>query len=349
MKRAAVLGASGYTGADVIRLLLDHPFVEISLLGAARKAGLPVDAVFPHFAPYDLPDFVSVGDIDWGSADFDVVFCCLPHATTQEVIKDIRDVSDVLIIDLSADFRLRDPDVYAEWYGGPHKAASLQASAVYGLTEIYRKEIAEARLVACPGCYPTAALLALLPLVQAGLIDPARITIDAKSGVSGTGRSLKENLLFTEVAEAMHPYALGAHRHMPEIEQELSVAAGGLDLKISFTPHLIPINRGELLTIYVEHMGDITTEDITACWQKAYNKEAFVHPLAGATVPATRMVRGSNHVVMNAFSDRIDGRSILSVALDNLVKGSSGQAVQNMNLALGFAESTGLTQAPLFP
>lgn len=369
--RVGVLGASGYTGADLVRLLVVHPNVEIVLLTGERKAGLPLGEVFPHLVGYDLPNMIALKDIEWANIDIDVVFCALPHATSQEVIKgllhqtghslldeliaetpgDLADSvkGDVKIVDLSADFRLRDPKTYAEWYGREHTATDVQKRAVYGLPEVYREDIKGASLVACPGCYPTAALLALVPALKAGVITKDGITIDAKSGVSGAGRSLKEQNLYVEVAEAMHPYGVGHHRHMPEIEQELAVAAGADDVRISFTPHLVPMNRGELETIYVNLADGVTPTDVKAALRDYYADEAFVAVLDGANVPATRMVRGSNMCVLNVFEDRIPGRAIIIAAIDNLVKGSSGQAVQNMNLMLGLREDTGLLQAPMFP
>ena len=368
--RVAILGASGYVGADLVRLLIAHPNVEIVLLSAERKAGLSIGEVFPHLVGYDLPQLVTLKEVEWRDVDLDVVFCALPHATSQEVIKgllhatghslldemivetagDLADSvrSEVKIVDLSADFRLRDVNTYAEWYGRDHQAHHIQRRAVYGLPELYRDDIKEALLVACPGCYPTAALLALVPVMQAGVISKEDILIDAKSGVSGAGRSLKESNLFVEVAEAMHPYGLGAHRHMPEIEQELSVAASS-PVRISFTPHLVPMNRGELETIYVKTLNGCKAEDVKKALVSYYEGEQFVTILEGQNVPSTRMVRGSNNCVINVFDDRIEGRVIIVSAIDNLVKGSSGQAIQNMNLMLGLPESTGLMQAPMFP
>jgi N-acetyl-gamma-glutamyl-phosphate reductase len=369
--RVGVLGASGYTGADLVRLLVAHPNVEIVLLTGERKAGLPLGEVFPHLVGYDLPNMIALKDIEWANIDIDVVFCALPHATSQEVIKGLlhqtghslldeliaetpADLADsvkgeVKIVDLSADFRLRDAATYAEWYGREHTAQDVQTRAVYGLPELYRNDIKGANLVACPGCYPTAALLALVPALNKGLITKEHITIDAKSGVSGAGRSLKEANLFVEVAEAMHPYAVGQHRHMPEIEQELSVAAGGEEVRISFTPHIVPMNRGELETIYVNLADGTSAADLKAVLVEHYADETFVTVLEGASAPATRMVRGSNMCALNVFEDRIPGRAIIVAAIDNLVKGSSGQAVQNMNLMLGLDEATGLQQAPMFP
>ncbi|MBV8971363.1 MAG: N-acetyl-gamma-glutamyl-phosphate reductase, partial [Sphingomonadaceae bacterium] len=250
------------------------------------------------------------------------------------------------IVDLSADFRLKDAATYADWYGGTHPAPDLLPGSVYGLTEFARPALPDARIVACPGCYPTAVLLGLLPLVAGGLIAPERITINALSGVSGAGRSLKEANLFAEVAEAVAPYAVGRHRHMPEIEQELGAAAGR-PVTISFTPHLVPMNRGELVTMIVE--SDHAAADLRAALADCYAAEPFVHVLPEGVAPATRMVRGSNHAVVNVFADRVPGRAIVVVAIDNLVKGSSGQALQNMNVMLGHDETAGLTQAPLFP
>ncbi len=340
--RIAVLGASGYTGADLVRLALAHPGIEIAALSANAKAGLSMAEVWPHFAPYPaLPRLVAAEAIDW--TGIDAVFGCLPHAASAALLSTL---SGPRIIDLSADFRLRDAATYAEWYGGTHPAPALLGEAVYGLTEFARPALPDARLVACPGCYPTAVLLAVLPLVEAGLIDPARISVNALSGVSGAGRSLKEANLFAEVAEGVHPYAIGAHRHMPEIEQEIGARAG-TPVRISFTPHLVPINRGELVTIAVEMRGSVA--DLRSALLARYIDEPFIHLLPEGVAPATRMVRGSNHAVVNVFADRLPGRALVIAAIDNLVKGSSGQAIQNFNLMFGLPEMTGLAQAPLFP
>jgi N-acetyl-gamma-glutamyl-phosphate reductase len=368
--RAGILGASGYTGAELVRLLSRHPNVEIVVMTADRKAGQSLDVVFPHLGRLELPDLMAFEDVEWGGLELDVIFCALPHATSQPIIKGLlhgvhhsvvdemiveqtEDITSSVqgklkIVDLSADFRLRDPKAYLEWYGNEHIALDLQKEAVYGLTEIYREQIKKARLVACPGCYPTAALLTLVPLLKAGLILTEDIIIDAKSGVSGAGRSLKETNLFTEVAEGMHAYGVGQHRHSPEIEQELAVAAGK-PLTINFTPHLVPMNRGEYESIYVKLAPGKTADDLRDGLAKQYADEKFVHVVGKGVMPASRYVRGSNDCVIGVFEDRIPGRAILIATIDNLVKGSSGQAIQNMNIMFGLPEVTGLEQAPLFP
>ena len=345
--KAGVLGASGYTGAEAMRLLLRHPNVEMTLLTADRKAGQPVEDVYPHLGGYGLPDMVGVEEADWSAVD--AVFCGLPHGTTQEIIAGLP--SSVKVIDLSADFRIEDPATYEQWYGHPHQALDLQKDAVYGLTELNREKIAGSRLVACPCCYPTAVLLALVPLVSAGLIDADDLVIDAKSGITGAGRGLKQNTLFSEAGEGLSPYAIASHRHAPEIEQEVAKAAGrkAADIRVNFVPHLIPMSRGELITAHVRLAPGKTVQDLRAEIAKSYAGEPFVRLLKEGAVPQTQMVRGSNNCVINVFADRIKGRATVIAAIDNLVKGSSGQAVQNMNLMFGLEETLGLEQAPLFP
>ncbi len=336
--RIAVLGASGYTGADLVRLALGHPNIKIAALAAGARAGAAMADVWPHFAGYALPPIMAADAIDWSRID--VVFGCLPHGTSATLLAGIEGPR---IIDLSADFRLRSAATYADWYGLPHPAPELLPQAVYGLTEYARAALPGARLVACPGCYPTAALLALLPVAY--LIDVSRVTINALSGISGAGRAAKEANLFAELGESAAAYSVGGHRHMPEIEQELSAAAG-FTATVAFTPHLVPMVRGELLTITVE--GE-PAQDLRTALAARYEAEPFVHLLPEGTAPSTRMVRGSNHAVLNVFPDRVPGRTIIIAAIDNLVKGSSGQAIQNMNLMFGLPETTGLTAAPLFP
>lgn len=344
--KIAILGASGYTGADAVRLAARHPHVEMVALTANTHAGKSMAEVFPHFFMLDLPKLVSWETVDW--TGLDAVFCGLPHGTTQEITAAVLAANPkIKILDMSADFRLRDGATYAEWYGHEHQAPELQKEAVYGLTELYRDEITKARLVACPGCYPTATLLALVPIAKAGLIHADDIIVDAKSGVTGAGRGLKQNTLFSEAGEGLSPYSIGKHRHAPEIEQEIGVAVGA-QVTINFTPHLIPMARGELCTSYVRLNG-ATADDLRQALTDAYKDEPFVHVAPKGVVPQTQNVRGSNYVQIGVFPDRIPGRAIVISTLDNLVKGSAGQAIQNMNLVLGYPETTGLEQIALFP
>jgi N-acetyl-gamma-glutamyl-phosphate reductase len=344
--RIGVLGASGYTGADAVRLAARHPHIEIAALTANTYAGKAMGEVFPHFFMLDLPRLIEWEKVDWRGLD--AVFCGLPHGTTQEIIAAVLTANPAIkILDMSADFRLRDMGVYAEWYGHDHRAPQLQAEAVYGLTEFYREQIRAARLVACPGCYPTAALLALVPIARRGLIDAGDIVIDAKSGITGAGRGLKLNTLFSEAGEGLSPYSIAKHRHAPEIEQEIGVAVGA-PVTVNFTPHLIPMSRGELCTCYVRLKG-ATADDLRVALAEAYRDEPFVHVAPKGVLPQTQSVRGSNYVQIGVFADRIEGRAIVISALDNLVKGSAGQAMQNMNLMLGYPETLGLEQIALFP
>ncbi|MEQ8733755.1 MAG: N-acetyl-gamma-glutamyl-phosphate reductase [Rhodospirillaceae bacterium] len=342
--RTAILGASGYTGAELVRLLAGHPNVVITALTADRKAGQTLGSVFPHLAWLELPDLVTIDDVDWDEVDF--VFCALPHGTTQDVIADLP--GDKKIVDLSADFRLSDVSLYDDVYGHAHRAPALQEEAVYGLTEHAREAVAKARLVANPGCYPTSALLPLIPLVKAGMIDADDIIIDAKSGVSGAGRAPKETSLFTEVSEGIHAYGVGYHRHAPEIEQELGRAARR-KIIVNFTPHLVPMNRGIFSTIYVRGVDGNGASEVRAKLAETYSGEPFVKVLPDGSIPQTRHVRGSNHCFMSVTVDRLKGRMIICSVEDNLIKGASGQAIQNMNVMYGLPESTGLTQAPMFP
>jgi N-acetyl-gamma-glutamyl-phosphate reductase len=342
--RIGVIGASGYTGSDLVRLAVRHPAMDIAVLTANNHAGKPMASVFPHLAGLGLPDLVTNEEADWEGIE--AVFCGLPHATSQQVIAGLP--GHLKVIDMSADFRLRDAAVYEKWYGGSHQALDLQGQAVYGLSEHYRDAIRQARLVACPGCYPTAVLILLLPLVAAGLIDAGDLVIDAKSGVSGAGRSLKQNILFCEAGEGMSPYGVASHRHAPEIEQELALAAGR-DVIVSFTPHLVPMSRGELITCYARLAGGASADDCRQALATRYGAEPFVLMAPEGVNPATHYVRGSNNVMLAAYADRVPGRVILVSTLDNLVKGSAGQAIQNFNLMFGLPETSGLEQVSLFP
>jgi N-acetyl-gamma-glutamyl-phosphate reductase len=340
-KSIAILGASGYTGAELVRLISTHPEMTIKALSADRKAGLSMAEVFPHLRHLDLPKLQKIEDLDL--SEIDLVFCALPHATSQLVIKALR--RDLKIVDLSADFRLRDLAAYEKWYGKPHSAPEMQSEAVYGLTEFYRDDIAKARLVAGTGCNAATGQYALRPLISAGVIDLDEIIINLITGVSGAGRSLKENLLHSELSEGANAYALGStHRHLGEFDQEFSLLAGR-PVTVQFTPHLAPMNRGILATVYVRGDAQVIY-DILA---RDYAAEPFVEMLPFGTAPSTHEVRGSNYVHVGVAPDRQNGRAQVFVALDNLTKGSSGQALQNANLMLGLPETMGLTMAPLFP
>ncbi|XP_020106179.1 probable N-acetyl-gamma-glutamyl-phosphate reductase, chloroplastic isoform X2 [Ananas comosus] len=333
-----------YFTYEIVRLLANHPHFGITMMTADRKAGRSIGSVFPHLMAQDLPAMVAIKDADF--SDVDAVFCCLPHGTTQEIIKSLP--KQLKIVDLSADFRLRNIDEYEEWYGLPHKAPELQKEAVYGLTEVSRDQIRNARLVANPGCYPTSIQLPLVPLIKAGLIELRNIIIDAKSGVSGAGRGAKEANLYTEISEGLHSYGITKHRHVPEIEQGLSDASHS-KVTVSFTPHLMPMSRGMQSTIYVEMAPGVTIDDLYQKLLSTYEDEEFVRLLEKGAIPHTRHVRGSNYCFMNVFQDRIPGRAIIISVIDNLVKGASGQALQNLNLMLGFPENIGLNYQPLFP
>lgn len=337
----AVLGASGYTGAELVRLIATHPDMEIAALSANAKAGQRMAQVFPHLRHLDLPDLVTIDEIDFSGID--LCFCALPHKASQEVISALP--RDLRIVDLSADFRLRDPGDYEKWYGTPHAAPELQAEAVYGLTEFYRDEIRSARLVAGTGCNAATGQYILRPLIAAGVIDLDEIILDLKCGVSGAGRSLKENLLHAELSEGFHAYAAGGtHRHMGEFDQEFTAIAGR-PVEIQFTPHLVPANRGILATGYVRGDAQEVHDTIAA----AYRDEPFMEVLPFGELPSTRHVRGSNFCHIGVVADRREGRVIIVAALDNLAKGSSGQALQNANLMLSLSETTGLMLAPVFP
>ncbi|PRY25918.1 N-acetyl-gamma-glutamyl-phosphate reductase [Aliiruegeria haliotis] len=337
----AILGASGYTGAELVRLIATHPGLDVRALSADRKAGMEMSEVFPHLRHLALPTLRKIEDLSFD--EIDICFCALPHATSQAVISQLP--RNVKVVDLSADFRLRDPAAYETWYGKPHSAPELQKEAVYGLTEFYRDEIRDARLVAGTGCNAATGLFSLIPLVSTGAIDLDDIIIDMKCGVSGAGRSLKENLLHAELSEGWYAYGVGGkHRHLGEFDQEFSKAAGRT-VEVQFTPHLVPGNRGILATTYVRGEARSVHEALKA----AYADEPFLEVLPFGAVPQTKHVRGSNFVHIGVVEERAAGRATIYTVLDNLTKGSSGQAIQNANLMLGQNETTGLMLAPLYP
>jgi N-acetyl-gamma-glutamyl-phosphate reductase len=337
----AILGASGYTGAELVRLISTHPAIHITALSGDRKAGQAMSDVFPHLRHLSLPRLSRIEDIHF--ADVDLVFCALPHATSQSVIKSLP--SDTKVVDLSADFRLRDPSDYETWYGQAHDAPEQQAAAVYGLTEFYRADIAKARLVAGTGCNAATGQFAMRPLIESGVIDLDDIVLDLKAAASGAGRSLKEHLLFSELFENVKGYSMGGtHRHLGEFDQEFSRIAGR-EIRVQFTPHLIPATRGILLTSYVKGDAKVVHEVLS----QAYSKEVFIKVLPFGETPQMKDVRASNFCHIGVVGDRIPGRAVVVATLDNLTKGSSGQAMQNANLMLGLEETAGLLAAPVYP
>ena len=339
----AILGASGYTGAELLRLLQNHPAFKVVALTGDSQAGKPMDAVYPHLRARKLPPLVKHTEVDF--SDIQLVFCCLPHGTTQEIIAGLP--KHVRIVDLSADFRLDDSAAYEEWYGHAHRAADLQKKAVYGLTEFAREKIKTARLVANPGCYPTSILLPMLPLMEAKMVIPGSIGADSMSGVSGAGRGVKQELLFTELDGGVSAYGIGKHRHMAEIEQELNKASGQTNF-ISFTPHLVPITRGMLSTIHAAMTPGTTVERVREHLQQRYKNELFVQVFETGS-PSTHQVRGTNQCFLSVHAGRLAGELIIISVIDNLVKGASGQALQNANLMFGLAETTNLELTAVFP
>lgn len=342
-KKVAVLGASGYTGSDLLRLLLVHPNVEITHLTAEKHAGKMISDVFPHlkgFLDLELKPLKPKSI----PKDIDIVFAALPHGTSAKVIKELYE-RDIKIIDLGADFRLSNKN-YKKWYG-EHPCPELIKKAVYGITELNRHKVKKAKLVANPGCYPTSSILGLAPLLINKIADHASIIIDSKSGVSGAGRSPSLDYHYSEVNEGMKAYKVGEHRHMPEIEEALSNYSG-LKVIVSFTPHLIPMDRGILSTIYVNLNKSLTTKKLIDIYNEHYKDERFVRISPENVYPSTNQVRGSNYCDIGVKVNSNNTAVIVSV-IDNLVKGASGQAVQNMNVMMGYEETTGLEMSPVFP
>lgn len=340
MKNIAIIGASGYTGAELIRIIAGHPAMTVTGLAADRNAGKALCEIFPAFRHLELPVLRKAEELDLDAVD--LVFCALPHGASQNVIGQLP--GGTRIVDLSADFRLKDPRHYKQWYGQPHSCPELLAEAVYGLTEFYRGEVAVSRLVACTGCNAATGLFALLPLVSDNVIDTDDIIIDLKTGASGAGRAPRVNTLYSEVAEGLQAYNVANHRHLAEFDQELSMAAGA-QVAVTFVPHLLPQNRGIIATAYVRG----NAETVFTSLADRYVSEPFVIVLPFGEHPSTRHVRGSNLVHIGVVPDRRLDRVMVFSALDNLTKGSSGQAVQNANLMLGLPETDGLALLPLAP
>jgi len=355
--RIAVAGASGYTGVELIRLLAQHPHVELTTVTSEKSAGLPVASVFPHLS-HAVPLTFEALEPDALAERADVIFLALPHTKSMEPVANCMR-SKAKIIDLSADYRLQDGHVYERWYQTVHTHAELLERSVYGLPELHRSGIVKSQLVASPGCYPTAAILQLAPLAAHGLIDPGTIVIDAKSGVSGAGRSPALPYHFPEAHESLEPYKIGRHRHIPEIEQELSLlcarqqggrnSATSSQVTVAFTPHLVPMNRGILSTAYCRLTNPVLdAAALLSLYKNFYEKERFVRVFEDL-VPNPRHVRGTNYCDLALFADTRAGWIITVAALDNLIKGAAGQAIQAMNLMLGFPEETGLTAPAIFP
>ena len=346
MIKAGIIGATGYAGAELVRLLLGHKEVEIKWYGSRSYVDHAYASVYQNM--FQLVDEKCLDDNMEAMADqVDVIFTATPQGLCASLVNE-NILNKVKIIDLSADFRIKDVNVYEKWYGIEHKAPQYIEEAVYGLCEVNREKIKQARIIANPGCYPTCSFLSIYPCVKEGLIDPNTIIIDAKSGTSGAGRGAKVDNLFCEVNENIKAYGVAGHRHTPEIEEQLSYAAGEPVL-INFTPHLVPMQRGILVTAYASLKKDVTYEEVKAVYDKYYDKEYFVRVLNKDVCPQTRWVEGSNFVDVNFKIDPRTKRIIMMGAMDNLVKGAAGQAVQNMNLLFGLDEKTGLQMAPLFP
>ncbi len=346
MIKAGIIGSTGYAGNEIVRLLLGHKDVEIVWYGSRSYIDERYANVYRNY--FQIVDSTCLDD-NMGELceKADVIFTATPQGLCASLVNDDI-LSKVKIIDLSADFRIKDVSVYEQWYGITHKSPQHIQEAVYGLCELNREQIKGARLVANPGCYTTCSILSLYPAVKEGIIEPQSIIIDAKSGTSGAGRGAKVNNLYCEVNESIKAYGVGTHRHTPEIEEQLSYACGE-DIKLIFTPHLVPMNRGILVTAYANLAKGVTEEEIRAVYNKYYANEQFVRLLDKDVCPETRWVEGSNYVDVNFKIEPRTNRLIIMGALDNLVKGAAGQAVQNMNLVFGLQETQGLLAAPMFP
>ena len=348
MIKVGIIGATGYAGNELVRLLLGHKEAEIVWLGSRSYIDQNYSDVYRNM--FKLVDAKCMDDnMEQLANEVDVIFTATPQGLCASLVND-EILSKTKIIDLSADFRLKDVNVYEQWYKLEHKAPQYIDEAVYGLCEINRDKVSkDTRIIANPGCYTTTSILTLYPMVKEGIINPDTIIIDAKSGTSGAGRGAKVANLFCEVNESMKAYGVGTHRHTPEIEEQLGYACGRDDLKLIFTPHLVPMNRGILVTAYANLAKDVTYEDVKAAYDKYYDKEYFIRVLPKDVCPETRWVEGSNFVDIGFKIEPRTNRLIMMGALDNLVKGAAGQAVQNMNLLFGLPENEGLQLAPMFP
>ncbi|MEE3467966.1 MAG: N-acetyl-gamma-glutamyl-phosphate reductase [Eubacterium sp.] len=346
MIKAGIIGATGYAGQELVRILLGHKEVEIAWYGSRSYVDQRFASVFGNFVKL-VPDLCKGDDLDALADEVDVIFTATPQGylagiLTEDILKKAK------VVDLSADYRIKDVAKYETWYGIEHKSPALIEEAVYGLCEINREDIKKARLIANPGCYPTCSTLSIAPLARRGWIDMSTLIIDAKSGTSGAGRGAKVQNLYCEVNESIKAYAVATHRHTPEIEDQLSYISGE-DVTINFTPHLVPMNRGILATSYAKVIGEHSEEELKNAYYEDYKDEYFVRVLDGATPPETRWVEGSNYVDVNVKYDPRTNRVIMMGAIDNITKGAAGQAVQNMNLLFGFPENEGLRLVPMVP
>ncbi|MBR5582622.1 MAG: N-acetyl-gamma-glutamyl-phosphate reductase [Phascolarctobacterium sp.] len=343
--KASVIGATGFAGAELLRLLEGHPEVEIACITSESSTGEAITNMYPHLAGRIEKNLTSMQDIDEIAAKSDVIFIALPHGHAMKIGKHLQN-SDVKIIDLGGDYRFKDHKVFEEWYGVEH--LDPEAKAVYGLTELYRDQVKGAKLLANPGCYTTCSILALVPLLKAGLIETKGIIVDAKSGTTGAGRSLKLGSLYCSVNENFKAYGVANHRHTPEIEQAYSEFAGE-DVVIQFTPHLLPVDRGILATCYANLKEGVTEAQVAEAFEAMYADEYFIRLRGKGACPEIKNVRASNYVDIGWQVDKRTGRVIVMSAIDNLVKGAAGQAVQNMNVMFGLEETLGLTQMPIYP
>ncbi|MBQ9157349.1 MAG: N-acetyl-gamma-glutamyl-phosphate reductase [Eubacterium sp.] len=346
MIKAGIIGSTGYAGQEIVRILLGHKDAEIKWYGSRSYIDKEYASVFANMFEL-VPDICRGEDLNALCEEVDVVFTATPQGLCSTLVNE-EVLSKIKIIDLSADFRIKDVETYESWYGIRHGSPEFIEEAVYGLCEINREKIKTARLVANPGCYPTCSFLSIYPLARAGLIDMKSIIIDAKSGTSGAGRGAKVANLFCEVNESIKAYGVASHRHTPEIEEQLSYASGQETI-INFTPHLVPMNRGILVTAYADVTREVSQEELRSLYEEAYRGEQFVRVLKNGLCPETRWVEGSNYTDVNVKYDPRTRRVIMMGAMDNLVKGAAGQAVQNMNLMFGLPENTGLMMPPVFP
>lgn len=343
--KASVIGATGYAGAELLRLLTGHPQVEIAYITSESSAGEKITALYPHLKDHVEMELASLADLDKVAAASDVIFAALPQGHAMKIGKALRG-KKVKFIDLSADYRFKDISVYEKWYKIKHE--DPETKAVYGLTELYRDQVKTAQIVANPGCYTTTSIMALVPLFKAGLIETEGVVIDAASGTTGAGRSLKLGSLYCEVNENYKAYGVATHRHTPEIEQIYSEFAGK-PVVLQFTPHLLPLDRGILATCYAMLKPGVIASQVNAAFQDLYGKEYFVRLRGQGACPELKNVRASNFVDLGWQLDARTGRVIVMSCLDNLVKGAAGQAVQNMNVLFGLPENTGLQQLPVYP